>query len=487
MARRVRRWVTAWITVSTGTMAVAEQTTASSPRKIGSEPQLFLDDYVVDRMEGLKRKVHHPTRLPEPILDSRRFKTFQPYLSVLYDDRMTRYRIWYNGHDGTPGLYHAESKDGIHWENPRKLDLSVTYSCSVVDDGPRETHPERRYKLIYWHQSGPRPRGIYVAFSSDGLAWTAHPENPVLEAYGEDAAHTQRHHVGDIVDAYYDPIRKCYGAALKLPAVPEDRYPPGPKAGHIFRRLVGMSESRDFVRWSKPWRIFVPDEKDEGLLEFYGMGGIHLRGSLYIGFVRALRDDLPCDEGGPKDGIGYTVLATSRDGVTWNRYREAFFDRNPAKGSWDHAMTWVSAVLPMGDEVYLYYGGYARGHKIEATRERQLGLAKLRKDGYVSLSAGDGGGRLLTPPLVFAGARLRLNVDVATGGEVRVGVLAVDGKDAPGFSISDCERLVGRGTAQTVSWKSGSDVSVLAGKPVRLRFELRSADLYAFQFQASEQ
>ena len=36
--------------------------------------------------------------------------------------------------------------------------------------------------------------------------------------------------------------------------------------------------------------------------------------------------------------------------------------------------------------------------------------------------------------------------------------------------------------AYTVGWGDKSDVSALAGKPVRLRFEMRSAKLYAFQF-----
>jgi hypothetical protein len=36
------------------------------------------------------------------------------------------------------------------------------------------------------------------------------------------------------------------------------------------------------------------------------------------------------------------------------------------------------------------------------------------------------------------------------------------------------------------SWKSGTDVSQLAGKPVRLRFELKDADLYSFQFRAKD-
>jgi len=33
-----------------------------------------------------------------------------------------------------------------------------------------------------------------------------------------------------------------------------------------------------------------------------------------------------------------------------------------------------------------------------------------------------------------------------------------------------------------VSWKGGTDVSGLAGKPVRLRVRLKDADLYSFRF-----
>ncbi len=450
-----------------------------APLKVGSDPQLFLDDYAIAHMEGLVRTVHAPTRLPKPVLDSTHFGTWQPYLTVLYDEATKRFRVWYNR-----GLRvgYAESEDGIRWENPRELDLPCTFSCAVVDDGGREPDAKRRYKLMYWEQHSPRPRGIYVAFSPDGLLWTPHPENPVLEAYGEDEAHTQAHHVGDIVDVVYDPSQGRYLAALKLPALRQDGFAPGPKASFIYRRLVGISESRDFVHWSKPRRIFVPDDKDEGLMEFYAMGGMHRRGSLWIGFVRALRDDLPCDPGGPKEGIGYSVLATSRDGTTWHRYREPFFNRNPAPGSWDHAMTWIGAIVPVGDEVHLYYGGYARGHKIEARRERQIGLAMLRKDGYASLRAGDKPGSLLTHSLTFSGGTLCVNAAMAAGGELRVEIQDDRGQAVPSLSLADCDPITGNEIARRVTWKGKPDVSRLTGRLIRLKFVLRSADLYAFQF-----
>jgi hypothetical protein len=34
-----------------------------------------------------------------------------------------------------------------------------------------------------------------------------------------------------------------------------------------------------------------------------------------------------------------------------------------------------------------------------------------------------------------------------------------------------------------VVWKQGSDVGKLAGQPIRLRFVLNDADLYAIRFQ----
>jgi hypothetical protein len=35
---------------------------------------------------------------------------------------------------------------------------------------------------------------------------------------------------------------------------------------------------------------------------------------------------------------------------------------------------------------------------------------------------------------------------------------------------------------RVIRWKSGSDVSALAGKPVRLKFDLRDADVFSFWF-----
>ena len=454
---------------------------AAQPLNLGTGPQLFLDDCVIDKREGLKREVRQPQRHGQPVLDSKTFGVTQPYLTVLRDSQTKKFRMFYNH---GPAIWHAESDDGVAWRNPRvAYDCPRGYGCSVVDDGAREADPARRFKLANWAGTpgkGDRPgddTGMWVGFSPDGFAWTLYDKNPVLPTWPEGWDKRTRHGIGDTADVYYDSAAKCYRAAVKVHAMPEDGYAPGPKSGHGIRRLIGMSSSKDFMSWEKPWRILVPDDKDEGLLEFYGMGGMHVRGGLHIGLVRVLRDDLPCDPGGPKDGIGYAVLATSRDGVTWHRFREPFLDRNMEPGSWDHAMTWMSQAVPVGDEVWFYYGGYARGHKIEAKTERQIGLARMKRDRYVALTPGQERGTLLTRPFLFPDGKLTLNADAAHG-EVRVRLLDEDGKPLSGFG--EAKALTTDALAAEVQWSKSPET--LQGKPVRLEFAVRTAALFGFEF-----
>jgi hypothetical protein len=212
---------------------------------------------------------------------------------------------------------------------------------------------------------------------------------------------------------------------------------------------------------------------------------MHLRGSLRIGLVRVLRDDLPCDPGGPKDGIGYSVLATSRDGLTWNRLREPFLDRNPVRGTWDHAMTWIGAAVPVGDEVYFYYGGYARGHKVQAKTERQIGLARMKRDRYLAVTPTrpQSEGTLLTQPFIAPGGRLLLNAR-ATRGMVVVRLLGADAAGEPIVALGAAESSPVRGDVLAGEARWPRPLERLRGRPVRLEFRLRDAALFGFEFTA---
>ncbi|MCA9069259.1 MAG: hypothetical protein KDA84_10070, partial [Planctomycetaceae bacterium] len=110
----------------------------------------------------------------------------------------------------------------------------------------------------------------------------------------------------------------------------------------------------------------------------------------------------------------------------------------------------------------------------------------LRMDGFVSVNAPLKGGEVVTKPLKFDGSRLEINFSTSAAGTLRVEIQAPSGKPIDGFALGDCAELFGDSIDRPVTWKNNPDLSLLAGKPVRLRFELRDADLYAFQFARKE-
>ncbi|OHB85931.1 MAG: hypothetical protein A2V98_03685 [Planctomycetes bacterium RBG_16_64_12] len=176
--------------------------------------------------------------------------------------------------------------------------------------------------------------------------------------------------------------------------------------------------------------------------------------------------------------------------------------RRGLPGEFDFGMVQCGGGLHFrrGDYLYQFYAGWPWTHggfrrltpaqrqdKAVTWGRQTLYLAKQRLDGFVSADAPYSGGWLVTPPLVFEGHRLELNVNVAAMGDARVEIQDADGNPIPGFTRDDCNRILMNDVAYTVGWGDTSDVSALAGKPVRLRFEMRSAKLYAFQFRAQQQ
>ena len=103
-------------------------------------------------------------------------------------------------------------------------------------------------------------------------------------------------------------------------------------------------------------------------------------------------------------------------------------------------------------------------------------------DGFVSLDAGYPGGVVTTKPLRFTGDALRVNLSTAGAGGVRVALLDAEGTPLPGFGREDCAWINADEIDHRVEWKSGSDLSRLAGQPVRVEFTMRNARLFAFEF-----
>ena len=66
-------------------------------------------------------------------------------------------------------------------------------------------------------------------------------------------------------------------------------------------------------------------------------------------------------------------------------------------------------------------------------------------------------------------------------GEVKVEIVRPNYEQLPGFAFSDADPMTESSLAHTVSWNGSSDVSSLAGRSVKLRFDFKNAMLYPFQ------
>ena len=140
-------------------------------------------------------------------------------------------------------------------------------------------------------------------------------------------------------------------------------------------------------------------------------------------------------------------------------------------------------------------------------RQSGLSVAKLRLDGFVSLTAGlhrrtygadsmkqsvaAWPAEVVTKPISFVGTRLELNIRTSGGGSVQVELQdGASGAAIPGFALIDCVPMVVDSVNATVIWsakwdgKANSDVSKLQNRPsgVRVRLQMVGAQLFALQF-----
>jgi len=92
------------------------------------------------------------------------------------------------------------------------------------------------------------------------------------------------------------------------------------------------------------------------------------------------------------------------------------------------------------------------------------------------------GGQFDTPLLRFQGERLVLNINCGGMGEAWVEIQDEEGRPVPGFEMDRCDPIDRNFVAYPVTWRNDPDVSSLQGRWVRLRFRMRLAKLYAFQF-----
>ncbi|MCK4590235.1 MAG: hypothetical protein KAT86_00675, partial [Candidatus Latescibacteria bacterium] len=270
----------------------------------------------------------------------------------------------------------------------------------------------------------------------------------------------------------------------------------------VMKRVRGVSFSDDFKNWTKPVTCLLPDDHDPRDVEFYRQGGWVYEG-MYLGLLEIYHSDY---ESPFCPLMRNLQLVSSRDGELWWRAggRETFIDCGP-EGSWDGKMLELNSSGPilMGDELWIYYGGRPYPHDSHpeifpwnGPRGAGIGLAKLRRDGFVSYDADDVPGTLLTKAFRFQqGSSLHINADDSQG-QIRVEAISIFereniprrqafwdfgyGDAIQNFSLDEAMPVTGDQLNATVSWKTGQDISHFAGQWIALRFQVQNARLYSF-------
>ena len=179
------------------------------------------------------------------------------------------------------------------------------------------------------------------------------------------------------------------------------------------------------------------------------------------------------------------LFMASRDGVKFKRWNEAFARPGIQRpGTWLYGHQYSawglvetdSAIEGAPKEISLYY---TEGHPTDVSSA--IRRYTIRLDGFVSVWASSEGGELVTNPIIFSGNRLHINFSTSATGVILVEFQDPNGLTIPGFSLADCKEVFGDELSRIVTWKE-KDVDELSRNPVRLRFHLRDADLYSFQF-----
>lgn len=85
--------------------------------------------------------------------------------------------------------------------------------------------------------------------------------------------------------------------------------------------------------------------------------------------------------------------------------------------------------------------------------------------------------------MTFAGRDLIINYATSAFGGVQAEVQDDSGRPIEGFTLDQCPFIYGDEIEHAVAWRAGSDLSSLAGRPIRLRFAMKNADQFSLRFR----
>jgi len=454
--------------------------------RIANRLELFVDDSLIERLEGTRLVLHHP----QPAGVAFRFDkpwegAFCAYATVIREPGL--FRMYYRGLPAAQGTNaveatcYAESPDGITWTKPElnlfEIDGSRANNVILANMRPfsanfspfLDTRPgaplTERFKAL----AGNDKSGLVAFVSKDGKRWKKLRQEPVITKGVFDSQNV----------VFWSQAENCYVSYFRT------------WTGGLYKgyRTISRATSTNFTDWSDPVQMTFGSAPLEHLYTsqvhpYYRAPHIYIATPMrFVPKKTALTAEQAESLGIVKGYANDTtdvVLMSSRGGERFMRtFMEGFIRPGPDPGNWaSRAGLTVLGIVPTGpSEMSIYkQAHYAQdsAHVIRYT---------LRTDGFVSVNAPHSGGEMRTRPLSFSGREMILNFATSAVGSVRVEIQDAAGAPIPGFALADAREELGDSIERTVHWKQGSDVSALAGKPVRLRFVLKDCDLYSIRFR----
>ena len=507
-------------------------------KNVDDRRQLFIDDDVVASLKNVTRRQHTPKKhRSNPLIRRDQPWEVNPYFrtscfSVVHDDADGLFKCWYQDFYtyGTVAkddydlqslrarVYYAESEDGLNWTKPPTgqfeidgRDTNTVFGhppyreviCPNVFLDERDPDPARRFKMVYLYHdetvknakrayAGQMSGGLCLAESPDGIHWTPFAGNPIIPGWFSDVEIL----TWDAIDEKYVLWGRYGGMSGESDHPAMDNWfgpvwPSRPEGTWGVRRRIYRMESRDLIEWSDPelrWDPGPETNVDDG---YYGFVPWR-EGEMHLGLLDVLHQ---------VDNTMDMYLHHSRDGLNWNR----FLDHRPfiphgGPGSLDEfGVETTCRPIEVGDELWFFYGGMKVHHDwwvignsegldvpeaIDPTMGmdgHHLALATLRRDGYVSLGATVREGWVESKPVFSTRPHLYINGECSPNGYIRVEVMDTFNNVWDGFARDDCLPFTGDEVHHRVAWAGGDFVDEIPGG-VKLRFWLKNAELYGFQF-----
>jgi hypothetical protein len=454
---------------------------------IGSRRELFVDSYLIERLEGVRLVLHHP-RDEGAVLkfDEPWEGPFCGYCTVIKDG--DKYRFYYRGlpeagKDGSERevTCYAESPDGIHIIKP-KLNLFAvkgSKSNNVILAGAAPVHhnfsplldtkagipEEQRYKAL----GGTQKSGLIAYVSSDGIHWKKFRDEPVFTKGLFDSQNV----------AFWSESEQRYLCYFRT----------WTGTGYSGFRSVGRTTSTDFLNWTEPEQMSFGDTPLEHIYTNQThpcFRAPHIYISIAARFLPGRQ--ILSDKQAKKVNVNPNyfkdcsdaVLMTSRGGNIYDRtFMEGFIRPGIGLQNWVSRSNYpaLNVVQTGPAEMSLYV------QHDYAQPTAHLRRYSLRLDGFASIYAPYKGGAITTKPFTFTGKNLLLNFATSAPGFIKVEIQDADGKPIPRYSLQDAKELIGNYIEHAAAWRHGTDVSPLSGRPIRLKLVMKDANLYSLQFR----